>query len=169
MTFIASRNINRDEDGQPRPVEVRVYQLRSDSRLLSASFEDLWKDDKTTLRDDLVGVDEFPAYPGTRSETKFRASADAHFLAAVGLFRSPLGRSFWTEFEMPASIKDHCAPSPLSFAVYIDQTRLAEGSDHMEDHPDKTRVREVELHFDSPSAGSARGEDPSAHDQGRQP
>ena len=169
MTLIASRNINRDDDGQPRPVQVRVYQLKTDSRLLSAPFDGLWKDDKTTLSDDLVKVDEFPVYPDTRSEAKFQADPAARFLAAVALFRTPLGRSWWTEFEMPVSTKGHCAASPVAFAVYIDQTRVAEGSDHLDEFPDMARVHSLQLRFDPASHPNAGAQDPAAQDGAHAP
>ena len=71
MTIIASPKINPEEDGSPRPVQLRLYQLKTDTRLLNASFDQIWKDDKATLQDDLVKVDEFPVYPDTRTEVKF--------------------------------------------------------------------------------------------------
>jgi type VI secretion system protein VasD len=160
ITVIASKNINRDDDGQSRPVQLRLYQLKTDSSLLNATFDDLWKDDKTTLKDDLVKVDEFPVYPDTRSDGKFAADASARFLVAVALFHNPRGRSWWTEFELPVSTKGHCAPSPASFAVYVDQTRVSEGSDHIDEYPDKSRIRPLPLHFDPPSA-------PAGADQGK--
>jgi type VI secretion system protein VasD len=162
ITIIASKNINRDEDGQPRPVQIRLYQLKTDSGLLNAAFDDLWKDDKTTLKDDLVKVDEFPVYPDTRSEGKFGADASARFVVGVALFHNPLGRSWWTEFELPVSTKGHCAPSPATFAIYVDQTRVTEGSDHIDEYPDKTRIHTLALHFDPPS-------NPAKSDEARSP
>jgi type VI secretion system protein VasD len=159
LTLIASKNINRDDDGQARPVQVRMYQLKTDTRILNATFEELWKDDKTTLGEDLVKVDEFPMFPDTRSDTRFKADNSARFLVAVALFRTPRGRSWFTEYEMPVSTKGHCAPSPLEFAVYIDQTRIDEGSDHIDEYPDKARIRPLQLKFDPPSNPPAKGGD----------
>jgi type VI secretion system protein VasD len=159
ITIIASKSINKDDDGQPRPVQVRLYQLKTDTTLLNATFDELWKDDKNTLKDDLVKVDEFPVYPDTRSDGKFAADPSARFLVAVALFHNPRGRSWWTEFELPVSTKQHCAPSPASFAVYVDQVRVSEGSDHLDEYPDKSRIRPLQLHFDPPSAPSAPAAD----------
>ena len=63
---------------------------------------------------------------------------------------------------MPASTKGHCVPSPVSFAVYIDQARVAEGSDHIDEYPDKARIHGLQLHFDPPGT-------PAASDPGRSP
>jgi len=169
MTVIASPRINPEDDGSARPVQVRLYELKSDTRLLNAPFDQVWKDDKTVLADDLVKVDEFPVYPDTRTEVKFERDPSALFVVAVALFRSPKGRSWWTEFELPPPPgKGNCmlpnakcggpdcpqeaGPPPLAphFAIWIDGTRIDDGSDHLDDNPDATRIRELFLHFSTP-------------------
>src|SRR4051794_17029406 len=66
LTIIASDRLNASA-GQGRPVQVRLYQLKSDARLQSAKFEDVWQNDAATLATDLVKVDEYTLFPG---ETK---------------------------------------------------------------------------------------------------
>ncbi len=63
VQLLASPITNPSPQGDPLSVVVRVYQLKSDARLLSASFDAVWNDAKTTLADDLVKVDEAIAYP----------------------------------------------------------------------------------------------------------
>jgi type VI secretion system protein VasD len=174
ITVISSPKINPDDDGSPRPVQLRIYQLKTDTRLLNASFDQIWKDDKATLQDDLVKVDELPVYPDTRTELKFERDPSALFVAAVALFRNPKGRSWWTEFELPPPPgKGNCVfsnpkcsgpacaqeagPPPLAphFAIWIDGSRIDDGSDHLDDQPSATRVREVYLHFSPPSGQPA--------------
>jgi type VI secretion system protein VasD len=167
VTLIASRKINRDDEGESRPVQIRLYQLKTDSRVLNASFDDLWKDDKATLKEDLVKVDEFPVYPGTRTEAKFDRDDTARFVVAVALFRNPKGRSWWAEFEMPApSTKGRCATEALHFTVWIDQTRVTEGSDHLDEFPNGAHIRELYLHFD-PGQPASKGEEKSSPSPGR--
>lgn len=183
ITVISSPKINPDDDGSARPVQLRIYQLKTDTRLLNASFDEIWKADKATLQDDLVKVDELPVYPDTRTELKFERDPSALFVAAVALFRNPKGRSWWTEFELPPPPgKGNCmfpnpkcagpgcaqeaGPPPLAphFALWIDGSRIDDGSDHLDDQPSATRVREVYLHFSppagqpaAPAAGSSAG------------
>jgi type VI secretion system protein VasD len=176
MTVIASPKLNPEVDGAARPVQLRIYQLKTDTRLLNASFDQIWKDDKNTLQDDLVKVDEFPVYPDTRTEVKFERDQSALFIAAVALFRNPKGRTWWTEFELPPPPgKGNCMfPNPKCagpdcpkeagapplaphYAVWLDETRVDDGSDHLDEYPDATRIREVYLHFAPPPGQPAAG------------
>jgi type VI secretion system protein VasD len=180
MTVIASPKINPSETGAARPVQVRLYQLKTDTRILNASFEQIWKEDKATLQDDLVKVEEFPVYPFTRAEVKFERDSSALFLVAVALFRNPRGRTWWTEFELPSPPgKGNCmmpspkcagpdcqleaGPPPLAphFALWIDETRIDDGADHLDEYPDATPIRELFLRF-SPPAGQPVSQRPAA-------
>lgn len=174
MTVISSPKINQEVDGAARPVQVRLYQLKTDTRLLNASFDQVWKDDKSTFQDDLVKVDEFPVYPDTRSEVRFERDPSALFVVAVALFREPKGRNWWTEFELPPppgkgncmfanpkcsgpGCQNDAGAPPLAphFAVWIDQTRIDDGSDHLEEYPDASRIRSLYLSSASSSGKPA--------------
>jgi type VI secretion system protein VasD len=174
MTIIASPKINPEEDGSPRPVQLRLYQLKTDTRLLNASFDQLWKDDKGTLQDDLVKVDEFPVYPDTRTEVKFERDPAALFVVGVALFRNPKGHTWWTEFELPPAPgkgdcmlldpkcsgpdcqKDAGGPSlQPHFSIWIDQSRIDDGADHLDEYPDATRIRQLYLRSSVPGGAPA--------------
>ena len=173
ITVIASPRINPDPSGEARPVQLRLYQLKTDSRLLPASFDDIWQDDKKTLHDDLVKVDQFPVYPDSRTEVKFERDGSALFVAAVALFRNATGRSWYTVFELPpAPGKGNCGMPTCSgpecdaggtapslnprFSIWIDGSRITEGDDHLDEYPDGGRVRELRLHS-APAASSKGG------------
>lgn len=180
VTVIASKQINPEVDGSPRPVQVRLYQLKTDTRLLNASFDQIWKADKATLQDDLVKVDEFPVYPDTRTEVRFERDPAALFVVGVALFREPKGRNWWTEFELPpAPGKGNCgllepkcsgptcqqdAGPQLTphYAIWIDGTRIDDGSDHLDEYPESSRVTTLTLHPSSPAAapGGDAGKQP---------
>ena len=186
ITVIASPQLNPEVDGAPRPVQLRLYQLKTDTRLQNASFDEIWKDDKGTLQDDLVKVDELPIYPDTRTEVKFERDPSALFVVGVALFREPKGRTWWTEFELPPPpgkgscmfpeakcSGDSCAkdagspeggPPPRAphFAIWLDHTRIDDGSDHLDEFPSAGRVREVFLRFSAPSSPPAQPAAPAA-------
>ena len=150
--IISSPNINPTETGEPRPVQVRIYQLKTDTRFQNASFEEIWKKDKDTLQDDLVKVDELPVYPNTRTQVKFERDESAQFMIVAGLFRNPKGKSWFASFEYPPSpAKGECgvpactsgecdaAAGPVSrpqFFIWIDDTRVEDGVEHAADLPD---------------------------------
>ncbi|HEX8789698.1 MAG TPA: type VI secretion system lipoprotein TssJ [Polyangiaceae bacterium] len=176
VTVMASKQINPSADGAPRPVQFRIYQLKTDTRMLNAPFDRIWKDDKATLQDDLVKVDEFPVYPDTRTEVKFERDPAALFVVGVALFREPKGRNWWTEFELPpAPGKGNCGMvepkcsgpncpqeggAPVlapHYAIWIDGTRVDDGSDHLDDYPDATRVSTLTLHAAPAPAAAGDG------------
>lgn len=180
MTVLASQRINPTVMGEPRPVQLRIYQLRTDTRLLYADFEKVWKDDKGTLKDDLVRVEEVSIYPDSRTNIAFERDEQAMFVAAVALFRNPTGRSWWTAFEFPpAPGKGNCgmpkcaggecsdaAAGPVlnpEYVVWVDGTRVDEGEDHLEDYPGGVWPRQVDLHLSSPPKG---GDDSDKGDKG---
>lgn len=150
MAILASPRINTTEKGEPRPVQVRVYQLASDTRLNHADFQEMWKDDKKALGEDLLKVQEFPVYPDSRSDVRFERDSKALFVAVMAIFRSPKGRSWYTLFELPPApgngncyakvCKDGlCADSGPQlnphFTVWIDGSRVDEGEDKLESYP----------------------------------
>lgn len=180
MTIIASPKINPEDDGSPRPVQLRLYQLKTDTRLLNASFDQIWKDDKGTLQDDLVKVDEFPVFPDTRTEVKFERNEAALFVVAVALFRNPKGRSWWTEFELPPppgkgncmfadpkcagpDCRKEAGAPPLAphFSVWIDGTRVDDGADHLDEYPSAARIRELYLRGGSTPPGQPAAAKPA--------
>ena len=72
LTIVASKSINPTTTGEPRPVVVRVYQLKNDVRIRNVDFEEVWLRDKAALGDDLVQVGEVPIYPFSRTEVRFQ-------------------------------------------------------------------------------------------------
>ena len=100
-SVIASERLNPTECGDSRPVQLRIYQLKTDIRLQNASFDEIWKQDKETLKDDLIKVEEMTVYPDSRQEIKFERDDAALVVAFVALFRNHRGRSWYTTFELP--------------------------------------------------------------------
>jgi type VI secretion system protein VasD len=175
LTVISSPLINpTTETGETRPVQLRIYQLTTDTRLQNASFEQIWKKDKETLGEDLVKVDELPIYPNTRTEVKFERDESAQNVVGVALFRNPKGKSWFTVFELPPSPAkgqgcgapeckegDSCdaGPGPIlnpRFSLWLDGTLIEAGDDHLDDVPaDGGRVSIVHLTGGGKPAGSA--------------
>jgi type VI secretion system protein VasD len=154
--IISSPYINPTTEGEPRPVQLRLYQLKTDTSFQNASFERIWKDDKEALGEDLVKVEEFPVYPDSRTELKFERAEPAQFLIAAGLFREPKGRSWFASFELPPPpnagscaakcVSGQCdagAEANPKFYIWVEDTRVVDGIEHADDYP-KGRVHSVE-------------------------
>lgn len=141
--------INPAANGMARPVQLRIYQLKSDVKLLNAEFRDVWKADADTLGDDLVSVEEMPIYPRTIEDAKFERSEEAKFIAAAAMYREPKGRSWFTVFELPPSPADgacgliecdgdDCEDAPVydpKFAFWLDESRVEDGAGYVDFDP----------------------------------
>jgi type VI secretion system protein VasD len=158
VAVIAAPRINPTDGGEPRPVQLRLYQLKNDVRLLNASFEEVWKKDAEVLQEDLVKVDQFPVYPDSRTEVKFERDEAAQYLVAAALFSRPRGRSWFVSFEYPPAPAegqcgtkgecegDDCEKGPVldpRFYIWVEGSRVEDGIEHADDYP-KGRSRELE-------------------------
>jgi type VI secretion system protein VasD len=127
LTMTASDRVNANA-GQGRPVQVRLYQLKSDARLQSAKFEDVWQNDQATFATDLVKVDEYTLFPGETKSVKVTRSPDAQNLAAVALFREPQGKSWFLTYELaPPKKEAPCPPSEPHLSVWVDRMQIEDG------------------------------------------
>ena len=152
ISILSSQAINPTPAGQPRPVVVRVYQLKNDARLYNAQFEQIWHDDKVTLGEDLVNVDEVTLYPATRVDVKFDRPPLVEHVAAIALFQDPKGRSWFSSFDLPSppeagkcdesacdgpdddDCKARMALTP-HYAFWIDGSKVDDGVEHLDDFP----------------------------------
>lgn len=172
MTILAGQRLNPTEFGEARPVQLRLYQMKSDARFNFAEFQDIWKEEKKTLGDDLLSSQELSIYPESRTEVRFERDESALNVVAVALFRNPTGRTWWTSFDLPPPPgKGDCAATcadgscdggtPLNpqFTIYMDGTRIDDGEDHLDDYPDGKWPRMVNAKL-SPKKAEEKGGSP---------
>ena len=160
LSVIASPTINPTTEGETRPVQMRIYQLKDDVKLQAATFEQIWKEDATVLGQDIIKRDEVFIYPNTRTDVKFDRDPGASHIVGAALFRNPKGKSWYMAFELPpAPGKGDCLTPPgpdcpdgkcgfnpnPKFSLWVDQTRVDDGADHLADVTDNKRIRVVQL------------------------
>lgn len=91
----ATESINPDAAGQPRPVALRLYQLKNINTFKTAEFDPLWEDDAAILGDDMLGqplvVDIHPEDGRSKPRKVALGSWDpeAKSLGVMALFSSP--------------------------------------------------------------------------------
>jgi type VI secretion system protein VasD len=128
LAISTSDRANASAAGQGRPVQVRVYQLKSDARLRIAKFEDIWQNDAAALATDFVKVDEYTLYPGETKLVKVAPAPEAHNLAAVALFREPQGKSWFLTYELEAPRKEPpCPAAEPRIPLFIDRMQMEDG------------------------------------------
>ncbi|AUX34338.1 MULTISPECIES: type VI secretion system lipoprotein TssJ [Sorangium] len=156
LSIYASDNINPNENGNPRPVVVRLYQLKSSARMENATYDQILLRDKETLEDDLAKVDEVEVFPNDLVEVKFERLPDASHLVGAALFHSPKGSSWKTFYEFPlppgeaqCGGRESDAGPPVAdprVAFFIDSTKIDNGVEMDESmFPNATAVRRLNL------------------------
>ncbi|HTQ05817.1 MAG TPA: type VI secretion system lipoprotein TssJ [Polyangiaceae bacterium] len=129
LAITATTEANAVASGEGRPLQVRIYQLKSDARLRAASFEDVWQNDAKVLEGELVSVEEQTIFPGKTLQVSVTPKPDAHYLALVGLFREPKGKDWLLSYELAAPPSaPPCPTKPTSIPVWIDRMQIQDGT-----------------------------------------
>ena len=83
----ATDNLNLNQFDEALPVVLRVYQLSDIQSFKSATFEQLWKSDKSVLANSLITVEERIVNPAEKLNITFEQADGAKYVAAFALFR----------------------------------------------------------------------------------
>jgi len=156
LRIYAADNINPNENQNPRPVVVRLYQLKDELRMQNATYDEVLLSDKEVLGDDIVKVDEVSVFPNDLVEVKFERSKEASSLGGVALFHSPKGQSWKTFYAFPlmpgeaqcAGRETDAGPPQADpqTAFFIESTKIDNGSEFDESmFPNATSIRRVNL------------------------
>jgi type VI secretion system VasD/TssJ family lipoprotein len=100
LALATSERLNPSPSGQARPLQVRVYLLKSDAKLRTARFEDVWQDEAVALQGDVLQVDQYTLYPGDTKTVEIARNPQAHALATVGLFREPPASGWFLAYDL---------------------------------------------------------------------
>jgi type VI secretion system protein VasD len=128
-----SDHVNLDERGRSLPTQVRIYQLSQLGRLQQANFEDIWDRAKDALAETLVESQEVTIYPGQVMVHRFKRNDSADYVAAVAVFRTPIGDAWRTVQEWPlpgdpcqAKDDEHAAPKleQLRVRLFLEDERI---------------------------------------------
>ncbi|SFC95575.1 type VI secretion system lipoprotein TssJ [Pseudoalteromonas denitrificans] len=83
----ATDNLNLNQFEEALPVVLKIYQLSDIQAFKNASFEQLWKSDKSVLANSLLTVEERTVNPSEKLNIEFEQDENARFVALVALFR----------------------------------------------------------------------------------
>ena len=133
ITIAGGDQVNAGADGRGLPVQVRLYQLKSEAKLLNAFFEEVWKDDAKTLEGDLLNMREVTVFPGKSEELDLEQAPDARVLAAVALFREPRGKDWFVNYDLAAAKKEPpCPPAQPRISIWLDRMKIQDGEGRVE-------------------------------------
>ncbi len=83
----ATDNLNLNQFEEALPVVLKIYQLSDVQAFKNASFEELWKSDKSVLANSLLTVEERTVHPSEKVKIEFEQAENARYVGLVALFR----------------------------------------------------------------------------------
>lgn len=133
ITVVASGQVNAGPDGKGLPVQVRLYQLKSEARLLNAFFEEVWKEDQKTFAEDMLDKREITVFPGKSQKLELEQLPDTRVLSAVALFREPRGRDWFLNYDLEQAKKEPpCPTAGPRISIWLDRMKIQDGEGRVE-------------------------------------
>ncbi|CAM3142282.1 type VI secretion system lipoprotein TssJ [Burkholderia ubonensis] len=121
----ARESLNPDDAGRPTSVAVRVYQLKDHKLFDGASYDDLLKNDRTVLAQDLRATIASVLNPGAAASLSQPMQADTKYIAIVAFYRNPGNGDGW---KYVIEKKKLDADKPLKLEL-VDQLLVAAGAE----------------------------------------
>ncbi len=129
LALTATQRSNALSSGEGRPVQVRIYQLKSDARLRTASFEDVWQTDTKALEGEVVSSEQHTIFPGEKKSITVQPKPDAAFLGVVALFREPQGKDWFLTYEIaPPKSQPPCPKQADAIPLWLDRMQIQDGT-----------------------------------------
>jgi type VI secretion system protein VasD len=95
VDLTARTALNPDANQRPCSVAVRVYQLKERKGFDAASYDDLLKNDRTVLAQDLQDTMAVAVNPGASASLSQPMKADTQYVAVVAFYQSPDKDGHW--------------------------------------------------------------------------
>jgi type VI secretion system protein VasD len=124
VDLTARAALNPDDTGRPTSVAVRVYQLKDRKLFEAASYDDLLKNDRTVLAQDLRADMSTVVNPGASASLSQRMRTDTRYVAVVAFYRAPGNGNGWKHVVEKKKL-DTDAPLKLELSM----NELAGGRD----------------------------------------
>ena len=129
LAVTATPRSNALSTGEGRPVQLRVYQLKSDARLRTASFEDVWQNDAKVLEGEIVGSEQHTIFPGEKKSLTVAPKPEATYLGIVALFREPQGKDWFLTYEVaPPQQQAPCPTKIEPIPIWLDRMQIQDGA-----------------------------------------
>ena len=95
----AASVVNRDDQGRPLSVVMRIYQLRDAGEFSRAPFEQLTRRDRETLGNDLIDRREVVMIPDATFSDVQKLAEQTRYVGVMAMFRRPDGRMWRYVFD----------------------------------------------------------------------
>ncbi|KAB0640104.1 type VI secretion system lipoprotein TssJ [Burkholderia stagnalis] len=95
VDLAARAALNPDDAGRATSVAVRVYQLKDRKMFDGTSYDDLLKNDRTVLAQDLLADISTVVNPGASASLAQPMQPETKYVAIVAFYRSPTRDDVW--------------------------------------------------------------------------
>ncbi|WP_257010597.1 type VI secretion system lipoprotein TssJ [Burkholderia ubonensis] len=129
VDLTARAALNPDDAGRATSVAVRIYQLKERKLFDGASYDDLLKNDKTVLAQDLEASMSTTVNPGASASLSQTMQRGAKYVAIVVLYRNPGSGENW---KRVVAKKQLDADKPLRLELSANELRAAGDLPHFE-------------------------------------
>lgn len=85
--IVAAAQLNPTAARQPRPLVVRIYELKSTAAFATADFMSLYQGDQAAIGAEMVSREEMTLQPGQTIPYKKTLSPDTRFIGVVAAYR----------------------------------------------------------------------------------
>ena len=99
----AADDLNLNDEGDPLPTVVRIYQLNGDLATRSLDFNELWNDHEAALGDEYISHKELTVHPEAVELIELAPEDGAKFLLVFAVYNSPVGNTWFRVYEIPDS------------------------------------------------------------------
>ncbi len=96
----AAKDLNPDVDGQPSPLVVRLYALKSTTAFNNAGFFALYDSEAAELGDDLQNREELEVRPGQKLELERDFKDETRYLGVLAAYRDLDNASWRAVYEL---------------------------------------------------------------------
>lgn len=105
ITITTANNVNPTEQKKAAPIEIRIYELKSNQIFDSADYFSLQNKDKETLGGDLIAKETFILRPGETQEIIRESDPETTAIGVLAGYRE-LDKSVWrATFKLPEAPK----------------------------------------------------------------
>ena len=133
ITIKADKQLNKDINGVPKPVQLRIYELRAGSNFNKLSPLDLIERDEALLGSDFIRRKEVYVRPGEQVTVETKGNADTLVFAFFAAYRDTEGGTSKAIINSPNSLELRKTwwglgsiekPSPLQYQLTLAPSRI---------------------------------------------
>ncbi len=125
VSLAATDKVNPALDGRGRPVQIRLYVLKSDAQLQTATFDEVWQNESKAFGEDLLKSQGLTVFPQETKTVSVAPVAGARNLAVIALFREPQGKNWFVSYQLDTPKPGQPCPAEQAVRVALDGMQVA--------------------------------------------